>query len=314
MADSSGSVLETTKASPVAQGVKDHTARASSELSNLAASRKTPTNTTATGQPLTHYHSFFHELLSWNNPRASAIALVSTITLILVARYVDVTRYALKLSWMALGVTVAAEVAGKLLFNSGFVTQLRPRKYMTVSRDTIDGLVGDVHELINFVVIEAQRILYVENVAASVAAAVFSFIGYHLTKLVPYWGLAVIGTVLAFVLPLIYVTNKELIDHHLKNASEAVEAQTAQVRTLAQKQTEQVTALGKQYAGDYTGKVQEMLRGRTGSPAPAPEKKEPQFPSPPTDEPEPVKIDAPDVPEEPIPSNKEANKEEESLI
>lgn len=54
---------------PVAQGVKDHTARASSELSNLAASRKTPTSTTATGQPLTHYHSFFHELLSWNNPR-----------------------------------------------------------------------------------------------------------------------------------------------------------------------------------------------------------------------------------------------------
>lgn len=54
---------------PVAQNVKDEGAKASSELSNLAASRKTPANPAATGQPLTHYHSFFSELLSWNNPR-----------------------------------------------------------------------------------------------------------------------------------------------------------------------------------------------------------------------------------------------------
>merc|ERR1712000_122612 len=314
MADNAGSVLETTKANaaaaynsvttgPVAQNVKNHTAKAGDELNSLAASRKTPETPAATGQPLTHYHSFFYELLSWKNPRASAIALVSAITLIFAARYIDITRYALKLSWMALGVTVSAEVIGKFLLNKGFATQLRPRRYYTVSRETIDGLVGDAHELINFVVIETQRILFVENVPASIAAAVFAFIGYHLTKLVPYWGLAVIGTVLAFVLPLIYVTNKELIDQHLKNASDVVEAQTAQVTTL-----------GKQYAGDYTGKVQEMLRGKGGSPTsnkaePAvsqPAEKVPAFPVAPTEEPQKaVDVDAPEVPQEPVLPNKE---------
>lgn len=54
---------------PVAQNVYGHTKKASTELSNLAASRRTPANPAATGQPLTHYHSFFSELLSWNNPR-----------------------------------------------------------------------------------------------------------------------------------------------------------------------------------------------------------------------------------------------------
>lgn len=102
---------------------------------------------------------------------ASAIALVSAITLIFAARYIDITRYALKLSWMALGVTVSAEVIGKFLLNKGFATQLRPRRYYTVSRETIDGLVGDAHELINFVVIETQRILFVENVPASIAVS-----------------------------------------------------------------------------------------------------------------------------------------------
>lgn len=60
-----------TSTGPVAQNVKDQTAKTGAEFNNLAASRQTPANPAATGQPLTHYHSFFSELLSWNNPRTS---------------------------------------------------------------------------------------------------------------------------------------------------------------------------------------------------------------------------------------------------
>lgn len=59
---------------PVAQNVLDQHAKTSAEFSNLAASRQTPANPAATGQPLTHYHSFFSELLSWNNPRMCQLA------------------------------------------------------------------------------------------------------------------------------------------------------------------------------------------------------------------------------------------------
>ena len=140
-----------------------------------------------------------------------------------------------------------------------------------------------------------------------------------MTKLVPYWGLAVLGTILAFVLPLVYITNKELIDHHLKNASDVVEAQTSQVRNVAKKQAEQVTAIGKQYAGDYTGKVQEMLHGKgtavaeTGEKGPAnpiafpkTPTAEPGLPSVPTEEPKTAAdVPAPSVPSEPVLPNKD---------
>lgn len=72
---------------------------------------------------------------------------------------------------MALGVTVLAEVTGKSILGHGLATQLRPRKYYTVSRETTDALIGDIHELVNFFVIEAQRILFAENVAASTAVS-----------------------------------------------------------------------------------------------------------------------------------------------
>jgi hypothetical protein len=102
-------------------------------------------------------------------PGASGIAYASVISLIFVARYLDVIRYAFKLTWMTLGVTVLAELVGKTILSSGLATQLRPRKYYTVPRETLDALIGDVHELVNFFVIEAQRILFAENVSASAA-------------------------------------------------------------------------------------------------------------------------------------------------
>jgi hypothetical protein len=107
---------------------------------------------------------------------------------------------------------------------------------------------------------------------------------------------------------LVYTSNQELIDQHLKTASDAINAQTAQVRSVAQKQADQIAAMGKQYAGDYTGKVQEMLRGRgaAASAAPAAPAKKPEFPTAPTEEPKSTKTSAktgePEgkVPEEPV--------------
>ncbi|KAH6996354.1 Reticulon-domain-containing protein [Ilyonectria sp. MPI-CAGE-AT-0026] len=283
---------------PVAQNVMDHTQKTSNEFSNLAAARRTPANPAATGQPLTHYHSFFSELLSWNNPRASAIAYVTIVALIFSARYLDILRWGFKLSWMVLGVTVLAEVVGKTVLNHGLATHLRPRRYYTVPRDTLDTLIGDVHELINFFVIEAQRILFAENIGASCAAWVAAFISYFLVKLVPYWGLAVIGTTVVFFVPLVYTSNQELIDAQIQNASDLINSQTAQVKDVAQKQLDQVSALGKQYAGDYTGKVQALLSGKTPSRQviikPAPE-----FPNPPTEDPaQAEEVDFPEVPKE----------------
>ncbi|KAI0158969.1 Reticulon-domain-containing protein [Pestalotiopsis sp. NC0098] len=261
---------------PVAQNVRDQSAKTSSEFGNLAAARQTPSQPAATGQPLTHYHSFFSELLSWNNPRASGIAFASVVGLIFAVRYLDVLRYSFKLTWMALGVTILAEVAGKTILSNGLASQLRPRQYYTIPRETLDALIGDVHELVNFFVIEAQRIFFAENVYASTAVAAAAFLSYYLVKIVPYWGLALIATTITFFAPLIYTSNQELIDHHLKNASDVVNSQTEQLRSVASKHTANATEIAKQYAGDYTTKAQEMIRGKTASPEATTSKPVPQ--------------------------------------
>lgn len=247
---------------PVASAVKGEASKTKGEFSDLAASRQTPSTPAATGQPLTHYHSFFSDLLSWNNPRASGIAYASIVTFIFAVRYLDLIRWGLKLTYISLAVTVAAEIAGKLVMSKGLTSQLRPAKYYTLPRETFDNIFGDVHELLNFFVIESQRIVFAENVYASAAAFVAAFLSYFLVKIVPYWGLALIGTTVLFVAPLIYKTNKELIDNQVKQASDIVNAQTNQLRELAGKHTANATNVTKQYMGDYTAKAQSMLGGR----------------------------------------------------
>lgn len=165
------SLLTILPTGPVAESVKDQHAKTQAEFSNLAAARTTPATAAATGQQLTHYHSFFSTLLSWKNPRVSGIAFLSAVLFIFAARYLDILRYAFKLTWVTLGVTVLAEATGKLLLSHGLTSQFRPRKYYTISKETLDSVIGDVHELINFFVIESQRIIFAENIYASAAVS-----------------------------------------------------------------------------------------------------------------------------------------------
>jgi hypothetical protein len=254
---------------PVADSIKDQHAKTSTEFSNLAASKTTPRTPAATGQPLTQYHSFFYSLLSWQHPRASGIAYLSTVLFIFAARYLDILRYTFKATYMILAVTVLAEALGKAVLSTGLTTQIRPRKYYTVSRETLNSFIGDVHELINFFVIEAQQIVFAENLLASTAALFAAFLSYYLIKVVPFWGLSLMATTVLFGVPLIYTTNQELIDEQLENVSQLVSKQTEQVKSLASQHASSVTESTKHLVGDYSAKAQEMIgnaRGRSVSP------------------------------------------------
>lgn len=65
------------------------------------------------------------------------------------------------------------------------------------------------------------------------------------------------------------MTNKELIDHHVQNASEVANAQASQLKDLAGHHTARAQETVKSYAGDYSAKASEYIgsaRGRSTSP------------------------------------------------
>lgn len=106
-----------------------------------------------------------------------------------------------------------------------------------------------------------------------------AFLGYWLIRFVPVWGLTVIAVTTAYFAPLVYISNREIIDEQIKNLQDIIAAQTNQLKDLAGERTSQATGLMKQYVGDYSSKAQEYIGRRSASPemakVPTPVKTEP---------------------------------------
>ncbi|KAK3210253.1 hypothetical protein GRF29_44g2132858 [Pseudopithomyces chartarum] len=269
---------------PVAEKAKAEASATRNEFADLANSRTTPDQPAATGQPLTHYHSLFYRLLSWRNPRATALSFASIVILIFSARYLNLFRYILKAAWVTFGTTAAAELAGQLTIGKGFTSQFRPRQYFTIQKASLERLTDDIEQFVNFFVIESQRILFAENVYTTIAAFFASLIAYFLIKFVPLWGLALIATTTAYLGPLIYIKNKEVIDAQLEKGYHIANQQATQLRDLAAERTGNATKILRESTQQYTTKAQETInnyRGRSSSP----EVKREDFPSAPKDQP-----------------------------
>lgn len=82
---------------------------------------------------------------------------------------------------------------------------------------------------------------------------------YFLIKVTPAWGLTLLFTTLAYFVPLVYISNKELIDGHVQNAGNIVGQQTQQVRDLASQHTSKAMEASSATFKDYSAKAQGMM-------------------------------------------------------
>ncbi|KAJ5662583.1 uncharacterized protein N7477_010199 [Penicillium maclennaniae] len=279
MADS-GDVSYPNTGSPVIDTVKSEASKTSNELRDLKNSRVIPSTTTDNGQPLTHYHSLLYSLLSWEQPRATAVSYASVVGFIFAARYLPLLRWAFKFLYMSLGLTAAVEIAGHVVLKQGIASSFRPRRYYTIPKETHEAVFEDISQLLDFFLIEFQRILFAENVAHTVGAFFAAFTGYWLIRFVPLWGLAVIAVTTTYFAPLVYISNRDIIDEQIANLQSIITSQTNQLKDLAGERTSHATDVMKQYVGEYSSKAQEYIGRRSASPemskaAPTPVKTEP---------------------------------------
>lgn len=83
----------------------------------------------------------------------------------------------------------------------------------------------------------------------------------------------------AYLGPLVYISNREIIDEQIANLQEIICSQTNQLKDLAGERTSHATGVMKQYVGEYSHKAQEYIGRRSASPevtkVPTPVKTEP---------------------------------------
>lgn len=207
-------------------------------------------------EPLTHFHSFFYDLVTWKFPRATSCIFFSLLSAIFAFRFINVMRYVFKAAYLLLGTVAALESIGKAIGYKGIVSQMRPRRYHTISRESLESIFEESHDFINFVVVEFQRIVFVENIFTTVAAFLSSFFGYFLIKYLPFWSLAFLGTIIAFTGPYIYINNQEAIDNLANQYGELANQKFIEARGYGEQYAEEVVNRAKVTASQLTEQVQ----------------------------------------------------------
>ena len=123
------------------------------------------------------HHSVFScaDPFQWENPRVTGISYAATVLTIFAIRYLPALRWSLKILYVILGLTALVEVSGKVLLRQSLASTIRPRKYYTIPRETLEASLEDAEQLINFFVIEFQRILFAENEVVTAAVCIVHY-------------------------------------------------------------------------------------------------------------------------------------------
>lgn len=150
-------------------------------------------------------------------------------------------------------------MASKTVTGSSLTSAVRPRKYYKIPKETLEASLDDLENLINFFVIEAQRIVFAENILVTGVAFFTALVSYYLIKLLPLWGFILLSTVVLFSAPLIYIENKEFVDAQLDEAAKVIGQQTSQLKDLTAQHTSKGFDTVKQYTGAYTAKAQDLV-------------------------------------------------------
>lgn len=136
-----------------------------------------------------------------------------------------------------------------------YVSGLKPRQYYQVNKNTMDVLFGEIANIANFLVLEFQRLLFAEKTHHTGLAFVISFLAYKLVRYIPLWGLALMGSIMAFTVPPLYLRNQEVIDHHISNAQNLAAEKAAYARNVAGQQVGVVSERAKTVTSEWGKKA-----------------------------------------------------------
>ena len=78
-------------------------------------------------------------------------------------------------------------------------------------------------------------------------------------KIVPLWGLTLIGTTVLYFAPLVYIRNKEFIDAQVDHTANVIKQQSNQLREASAQSLTRASETARSYAGEYGTKAQNLI-------------------------------------------------------
>ncbi|GKT61699.1 reticulon-like protein 1 Cwl1 [Colletotrichum tofieldiae] len=144
-----------------------------------------------------------YKYISWEDPLRTLGTYLGALSILFGAHYLPLTQWTLKAGMTTLGVVSITEFASRSFSSDSLSTRLRPKEYKTFNESTLNATLRDVHDLIQSGAIQAQRVLYGQDLEKTFGAFVAFTALYGLVQVLsPFW-LAILGLTSIFIAPLV---------------------------------------------------------------------------------------------------------------
>ncbi|CAG9947934.1 unnamed protein product, partial [Clonostachys rosea f. rosea IK726] len=208
-----------------------------------------------------------YKYTSWEDPVRTLGSYVGIMSLLCGAHYLPLTQTALKAGATVLGVAATVEYAHRSFTRNTILARLRPAEYKKIPEPVLNDTLKDVHDLVQFLVVEAQRIVLGENLGRTFGAFIALATLYWLVKIVSPFGLVLLGVTALYAAPL--VTSRQG-----REVLEAAKARTADMSNAALESSQAIAQAGKdkaaglstatqQTAADAKRRAGELVQGGT---------------------------------------------------
>ncbi|KAK6064554.1 hypothetical protein SCUP234_12960 [Seiridium cupressi] len=169
--------------------------------------------------------------------------------------------WALKVGATGLGVMSVASFASRSFnsnSNSNPADRLRPKQYKKVPEATLNATLGDIHDFVQYAVVEAQRIIFGEDLNKTFAAFVGATALFWLIKVVSPFGLSVLGVSSIYLATLIASPRG-------RKAAREASAQAGNMANVATEKGKVLAQDGKNQAAKLSSQARDTAVGAQNS-------------------------------------------------
>ncbi|KAI0536916.1 Reticulon-domain-containing protein [Xylaria digitata] len=202
-------------------------------------------------------HSLY-KYISWEDPIRTLASYFGLLALMCGIHYFHWTQWFLKLGAFGLGGVYLASLMSRSIA-SDFVARIRP-EYKQVPESTLNATLGDIHDLVQYLVVQIQKIMYGEDLGKTLGAFVGFTTLFWLIKIMSPFDLGILGLSSAYIAPLIVSPGGREIAQAAKVHAQELAHTTAESTKMALQDTKakasDLSCEAQHVAGEYTSKTQ----------------------------------------------------------
>ncbi|KAG7406457.1 hypothetical protein Forpe1208_v014166 [Fusarium oxysporum f. sp. rapae] len=206
-----------------------------------------------------------YKYISWEDPAQTVGSYFAALGFMLAVHHMHLTQLVLKTMAIGLGVMSMAEFAGRSFGPNNFVSRMRPRQYKKVPESTLNGTLKDIHDFIQYAVVQAQKVIFAEDLEKTFGAFVATGSLYFLIQFMTPFGIAILGLTTIYIIPLVTSPRgRGIARDGMARAQEISNAAVDQANSIAQdpKGTmANISSMAQDTAGNLRQRAVNMVPG-----------------------------------------------------